>query len=80
MRVFGTVETKPVRTYNFKRGTIIDHRSGISVSLRRAMDGDIQPLIDSLIQGGRIPAAGSKSGQAEGAYNNTSYGRERLRI
>ena len=46
--VLGNCREMAIRTYNFKRATIIDHRSGCVRPLRSLTDGDIQPFIDAM--------------------------------
>lgn len=44
------VNADPVRvkrTYNFKRGTVIDHKTGVSLPLQVVLDGKIEPFIDA---------------------------------
>jgi peptide chain release factor 1 len=39
-----------IRTYNFPQGRVTDHRIGLTLyNLENILDGDIQPIIDSLI-------------------------------
>ena len=40
---------KRIRTYNEKRNEVVDHRTGVSVPYNEALDGKIQPLIDSVL-------------------------------
>lgn len=44
MKVYGGLATKPIRTYNFKRGTVTDHRTGVSLPLRDCLAGKIELL------------------------------------
>ena len=45
--VFGSRAAKTVRTYNYKRETVTDHRTGVVVPLKKALDGDISLFIEA---------------------------------
>ena len=45
---FGNLTVGAIRTYNFKRATVVDHRSGVSRPLKETMDGDLQPFVDGM--------------------------------
>jgi protein subunit release factor A len=41
-KVFGSVVARAVRTYNYKAGTVTDHRSGVVLPLREVLKGRIE--------------------------------------
>ena len=45
--VFGNMRTKTVRTYNYKRGTVTDHRTDTTLPLKLVLDGGIEPFISA---------------------------------
>lgn len=45
-KVLGGAQGRVVRTYNYKRGTVIDHRTGAVADLKRVMNGDVDLLLE----------------------------------
>ena len=43
--VFGMGPAKTIRTYNYKRGLVTDHRTGVILSLRQVLSGDIAAFV-----------------------------------
>jgi protein subunit release factor A len=39
-----------IRTYNFKRGTVLDHRTGVELPLEPVLDGGIEPFIKAMLE------------------------------
>ena len=55
--VLGNCLEPVIRTYNYKRGMVTDHRSGISVNLKDVLAGRVQPFIEAMIR--RVPKSPS---------------------
>ena len=43
--IFGVRAGAAIRTYNYQRGTVKDHRSGVVANLKKVLDGDLDCLI-----------------------------------
>jgi protein subunit release factor A len=39
-----------IRTYNYKRGMALDHRTGVELPLEQVMDGRIEPFIKAMLE------------------------------
>ena len=39
-----------IRTYHFKRGTALDHRTGVELPLDSVMNGEIDPFIKAMLE------------------------------
>jgi protein subunit release factor A len=44
---FSNVKGRVVRTYNYKRGIVTDHRTGLSLQLKAVLDGQIDAFIQA---------------------------------
>ena len=45
---FGNVKGKVVRTYNYKRGIAVDHRTGVTLPLKATLAGNLAAFIEAM--------------------------------